>query len=64
LRSGWELEWRQRWCSLAWLFAVSVRDLRTMAAILLILAAIALMSCILPASRAAKIAPIVALRSE
>jgi len=35
-----------------------------MAAIPLILAAIALMSCILPARRAAKIAPIVALRSE
>jgi putative ABC transport system permease protein len=46
------------------LFAVSARDPRTIAAIPLILAAIALLSCIIPARRAAKIDPIVALRSE
>jgi putative ABC transport system permease protein len=46
------------------LFAVSARDPRTMAAIPLILATIALTSCILPARRAAKIDPNVALRSE
>jgi ABC-type antimicrobial peptide transport system permease subunit len=46
------------------LFAVSARDPRTMAAIPLIVAAIALLGCIVPARRAAKIDPIIALRSE
>lgn len=46
------------------LFAVSARDPWTMAAIPLIVAAIALLGCILPARHAAKIDPIAALRSE
>lgn len=46
------------------LFAVSARDPRTMAAIPLIVSAIALLGCIVPARRAAKIDPIIALRSE
>ena len=46
------------------LFGVSARDPRTMAAIPLVLSAIALVSCILPAHRAAKIDPIVTLRAE
>ena len=46
------------------LFTVSARDPRTMAIIPLILAAIALFACYMPARRAANIDPIVALHSE
>jgi len=46
------------------LFAVSPTDLPTFAAVSLVLAAVALLACYIPAQRAAKVDPIVSLRCE
>jgi putative ABC transport system permease protein len=44
------------------LFEVSVRDLRTFVTVPLVLAAVALLACYLPARRAVRVDPMIALR--
>jgi putative ABC transport system permease protein len=46
------------------LFAVSPTDLPTFAAVSLVLAAVALLACYIPAKRAAKVDPMLSLRCE
>ena len=46
------------------LFGVSERDPITIVAVALILAVVALLACFLPARRAARINPLIALRCE
>jgi len=46
------------------LFEIQPRDSRTFTAVAVILSAIALAACLIPARRASRIDPIVALRDE
>ncbi|HUE49598.1 MAG TPA: FtsX-like permease family protein, partial [Candidatus Dormibacteraeota bacterium] len=46
------------------LFGIGATDLRTMFAVTLILTAVAFLACLLPARRASRVDPIVALRTE
>ena len=48
----------------SWLFGVSVTDPTTFAVISLLLVSVAFVGCYLPASRAAKVDPLTALRHE
>jgi putative ABC transport system permease protein len=48
----------------SFLFGIGATDLRTMVVVSLLLSAVAFIACFLPARRAARVDPIVALRAE
>ena len=55
--------WLTKWLS-SWMYGVDVKDPLTFGAIALLLSCVALLACWIPARRAAKVDPMVALRCE